>query len=155
MKYATWMIAIITTFSLLAGGCTTDLTGTAYSHSEARHMQIVRYGTVKELELVKIEGTQSGIGAAAGGAAAGIGASNLGGGKGSTIYSIAGALAGGLLGNLAEEKLTRKQGVNITVQLDSGDVMSVVQQVYPSQNFAVGARVKILEQGSATRVVLN
>ena len=149
------LVAITVLMALFLSGCISDLTGTAYSRGEARQMQTVRYGKVKELELVKIEGTQSGIGAAAGGAVTGIGASNLGGGRGTAIYSIAGALAGGLLGNWAEEKMTRKQGVNVTVQLDDGGTISVVQEVDPGQNFSVGSRVKVMGQNEATRVVLN
>ncbi|MGY0218858.1 hypothetical protein ACWJJH_15940 [Endozoicomonadaceae bacterium StTr2] len=155
MRQNTWMLALIAVMVMLLAGCMADLTGTAYSRGEARQVQTVRYGVVKELELVKIEGTQSGIGAATGAAVGGIAASDLGGGKGSTIYSIAGAIGAGLLGNWAEERLTRKQGVNITVQLDNGGYLSVVQEVDPAQNFAIGARVKVLDQGSATRVVLN
>ncbi|WP_461536890.1 outer membrane lipoprotein [Spongorhabdus nitratireducens] len=155
MRQNTWMLALSAVMVMLLAGCMADLTGTAYSRGEARQAQTVRYGTVKELELVKIEGTQSGIGAATGAAVGGIGGSGLGGGKGTTIYSIAGALGGGLLGNWAEERLTRKQGVNITIQLDNGGYLSVVQEVDPAQNFAIGARVKVLDQGSATRVVLN
>ncbi len=155
MKRIAWMMAVMAILGALLTGCISDLTGTAYSRGEARQMQTVRYGQVKELELVKIEGTQSGIGAAAGGAVAGMGATNLGGGRGTAIYSIAGALAGGLLGNWAEERMTRKQGVNITVQLDDGGIISVVQEVDAGQNFAVGSRVKVMGQHDATRVVLN
>ncbi|PJE79451.1 Outer membrane lipoprotein pcp [invertebrate metagenome] len=139
---------------LLLSGCMSDLTGTSYSREEARQTQQVQFGIVSEIKRVKIEGTQSGIGAAAGGAMGGIAAgSNIGGGSGSSIAAIAGGLAGGLLGNLTEEKLTRKQGLELTIKLDNGTMLSVVQQADPKMPFAVGDEVKVLGQGTKRRVV--
>ncbi len=147
-------VVAITAVLLVISGCTKDLFGTTYSQSEARQMQTVQFGTIAEVRLVKLEGQQSGIGAAAGGAIGGIAArGNIGGGSGSNIAGIAGAVAGGLLGNLAEKKLTEKQGVELTVKLDNGSMVSVVQQADPNAGFAAGDRVKVLSQGRTSRVV--
>ncbi len=144
----------LATVVLALSGCMSDLTGTTYSRQEARQMQVVKFGTIAEVRLVKLEGTESGVGTLAGGAAGGIAAgSNVGSGSGSAVAAIAGAVAGGVLGNMAEKKLTEKQGVELTVRLEDGTYVSVVQQADANAPFTPGDRVKILSQGSASRVV--
>ncbi|MGI9275997.1 MAG: glycine zipper 2TM domain-containing protein [Endozoicomonas sp.] len=134
-------------------GCTSDLTGTTYSAGEARHMQSVRFGTVAEARLVKLEGSQGEVGTLAGAAVGGIAGSSIGGKRESAIAAVAGAVAGGVLGSMAEKKITTKQGVEVTVRLEDGSYVSVVQQADPAAPFAPGDRVKILIQGSTSRVV--
>jgi len=110
-------------------------------------MQEVKFGTIEEINLVKVEGAKSGVGTVAGAAIGGVTAgSNIGGGSGSVVAAIAGAVAGGFLGSMAEEKLTKKQGVEMTIKLEDGAFISVVQQVDPKAPFSVGERVKILSQ---------
>ncbi|WP_330926422.1 hypothetical protein [Candidatus Sororendozoicomonas aggregata] len=139
---------------MIVSGCTKDLFGTTYSQDEARQIQKVQFGTIEEVRPVKLEGEQGGVGALAGGAIGGIAAgSNIGGGSGSSIASIIGAVAGGIVGNMAEKKLTEKQGVELTVKLDNGSKVSVVQQADPNEVFVKGNRVKVLSQGSTSRVV--
>lgn len=139
--------------ALLLVGCTSDLTSTTYSRGEARQVQTVQFGTVTGIENVRIEGTNTGIGALAGGAVGGIGASGIGGGKGSAIASIGGALLGGYLGGKAEDELTRSTGVNLTIRLANGDHIAVVQQVDPAMVFRTGDKVIIYGQGDTARVV--
>ncbi|HEY7378448.1 MAG TPA: hypothetical protein VH542_07185, partial [Steroidobacteraceae bacterium] len=63
------------------------------------------------------------------------------------VGSVAGAVAEGA----TEEALTREQGLQITVALDKGPSVAVVQAA--DQQFAVGERVKILRRGDgAARV---
>jgi outer membrane lipoprotein SlyB len=102
---------------------------------------------------VAIEGTKTGIGAATGAAVGGIGGSTIGGGKGSTAAAVLGAVAGGVAGGMVEEGATKKQGVEITVRLDSGQIIAIVQQVSPNINFNVGDRVRVLTLNGETRVV--
>ena len=145
------VLVAIPLFTLTA--CTSDLTGTTYSSGEARQMQTVRFGTVAEVRLVKLEGSEGMVGTVAGAAVGGIAGSGIGGGNGSKIAAVAGAVAGGLLGNMAEKKMTNKQGVELTVRLEDGSYVSVVQQADPNALFNNGDRVKILSQGSSSRVV--
>ncbi len=138
---------------MLAGGCMSDLTGNRYDRVEARTMQSVQFGEIVEIESVQLEGARSGVGAMAGAAAGGVAGSTIGGGKGKTLASIAGAVAGGLLGNAAENKLTESAGLNITIRLDNGNHVSVVQQVEKDNSFRTGDRVKVLTRGRTSRVV--
>ena len=153
MKQQLKQVGLATLMAVTLTGCMNDLTGTTYSASEARQVQNVRFGTIAEARLVKLEGTEGEIGTLAGAAVGGIAASGIGGQKESGIAAVAGAVAGGVLGRMAEKKLTTKQGVELTVKLENGSYISVVQQADPNAPFLAGDKVKILSQGSTSRVV--
>ncbi len=137
---------------LLLAGCMSTLTGESYSRDDARRPQTVQFGMVEYVRPVVIEGTKTGIGAATGAVVGGIGGSTVGGGKGSTAAAVLGAVAGGVVGGMAEEGATKKQGVEITVRLDSGQIVAIVQQATPTATFNVGDRVRVLTLNGETRV---
>ncbi|WP_296054763.1 glycine zipper domain-containing protein [uncultured Amphritea sp.] len=149
--------AIIVTFTavvLMLQGCASSLTGDTYSRSEARRVQNVEYAWVDAVKPVVIEGrTDSPLGAGAGAIVGGIAGSSVGEGKGSSIASVVGAVAGGIVGQRIEESSTRKQGQEITVTLESGRTISVVQEVDSDGFFQPGERVRVLRQGSTVRIV--
>jgi len=99
-------------------------------------------GTVVSVKQVKIEGTKSGLGAVAGGAAGGAVGSTVGSLSGKTVATVLGAVAGGLAGAAAEEEITKKDGLEITVQLDDGETLAVIQEA--DEQFLEGDRVRIL-----------
>jgi outer membrane lipoprotein SlyB len=109
-------------------------------------------GTIEALRPVKIEGTKTPIGSAAGAVVGGVGGSAVGGGRGSIVAAVIGAVAGGLVGSAAEEGLTRTQGVEITVREDDGSMRAYVQEVQPNEVFRVGERVRISTVGGTSRV---
>ena len=74
----------------------------------------------------------------------------LPGGRGSAIAAVVAGVAGGLIGNKVENAATKKQGLEITVQLDSGNIISVVQQA--EENFQAGDRVRLLTSKGVARV---
>jgi outer membrane lipoprotein SlyB len=63
---------------------------------------------------------------------------------------VVGAVVGGLAGAAAEEGLTRKDGLEITVKLDNGSMIAVVQEA--DEQFHPGERVRLVESGGTTRV---
>lgn len=136
---------------VLLAGCTSSQSGEVYSRDQARTLQTVQMGTVEFVKNVQIEGTKSGIGAVAGGVAGGVAGSTIGSGKGSTLAALGGAAIGAVGGAVAEEKLTKKAGLEITVKLDSGAMIAVVQEA--DVMFSVGERVRVLTSGGTTRVV--
>ncbi|MBN0988975.1 MULTISPECIES: glycine zipper 2TM domain-containing protein [Amphritea] len=139
---------------LLLQGCASSLSGDTYSRSEARKVQNVEYAWVDAVKPVVIEGrTDSPLGAGAGAIVGGIAGSTVGGGKGSSIASVVGAVAGGIVGQKIEENSTRKQGQEVTVTLESGRTISVVQEVDSDGFFQPGERVRVLRQGSTARIV--
>jgi len=152
MRKSVLLIASFSTMAMLLGGCTNSLTGDSYSRDEARRVQTIRMGTIESLRPVKIEGTNSPIGAGAGAIIGGVGGSSIGGGRGSIVTAVVGAVAGGVLGNMAEKGLTSAQGVEITVREDDGSMRAYVQEVQPNEIFRVGERVRIATVGGTSRV---
>ena len=63
----------ITLLSILLGACASSNSGGVYSREEARKVQTVRMGVVESVRSVKLEGTKTPIGAAAGAAVGGVG----------------------------------------------------------------------------------
>jgi outer membrane lipoprotein SlyB len=136
--------------SLLIGGCASTTSGSVYSSGQARQEQTVRMGVVESVRQVSIEGSKSGVGAVAGGVVGGVAGSNVGGGKGSTIGSVLGAVAGGVAGNMIEQGATKKQGLEITVKLDNGELRAITQDA--DELFKPGERVRLLSGSGVTRV---
>lgn len=129
MRKSVLLVASFSTMAMLLTGCQSSLTGDSYSRDEARRVQTIRMGTIESLRPVKIEGTKTPIGGAAGAVVGGVGGSAIGGGRGSIVAAVIGAVAGGLIGSATEEGLTRTQGVEITVREDDGSMRAYVQQV--------------------------
>jgi outer membrane lipoprotein SlyB len=134
----------------MLGACASSNSGSVYSRDEARKVQTVKMGVVESVRTVKLEGTKSPVGTAGGAVVGGVAGSTIGGGKGQAIATVLGAIVGGLAGSAAEEGLTRKDGLEITVKLDSGTMIAVVQEA--DDQFQPGERVRILESGGTTRV---
>jgi outer membrane lipoprotein SlyB len=152
MRKSVLLVASFSTMAMLLTGCQSSLTGDSYSRDEARRVQTIRMGTIEALRPVKIEGTKTPIGGAAGAVVGGVGGSAIGGGKGSIVAAVIGAVAGGLVGSAAEEGLTRTQGVEITVREDDGSMRAYVQQVQENEVFRVGERVRISTVDGTSRV---
>ncbi|HYN53094.1 MAG TPA: glycine zipper 2TM domain-containing protein [Methylotenera sp.] len=148
MKTTKLLVAAILTIFLAA--CASSNSGKVYSRDEARKVQTVKTGVVESVRPVKLEGTKSPIGTIAGGAVGGIAGSSIGGGRGSAIAAVIGAVVGGLAGSAAEEGITRKDGLEITVKLDGGGLVAVVQEA--DDTFKAGEKVRIVENGDTSRV---
>lgn len=149
-------IIILTTVlsaSVLGGCAQQGLYGTSYSRDQVRQAQTVQYGTVESVTPVVIEGRDDGvIGAGTGAVVGGIAGRQVGGGSGRALATVVGAVAGGLVGQRIEKSTTTRQGQEITLRLDSGRVVSVVQEVENGQFFRQGDRIRVLGQGSTLRV---
>ncbi|MCP4955837.1 glycine zipper 2TM domain-containing protein [Photobacterium aquimaris] len=147
----TKILAVVVIASTLGlAGCAANPYGNAYNVNDARQMQQVYYGTVVRTQAVTLNGNGNGLGTLAGGAIGGILGSGVGGGKGSEIASIGGALLGGFLGNEAGNQATKRNGVNLTIKMDSGRTVSIVQQVNPQVMFQAGERVQVNESADGT-----
>lgn len=142
------MKRVAASFVLLAAvatlvGCASSLSGASYSRDQARVAQEVEYGRVEAVRVVAIEGTKSNIGTGAGAIAGGVAGAGIGSGSTTrTVGALAGAILGGMAGAAAEEGLTRQDGLEITVRLDSGRTIAVVQAA--DVQFRPGDRVRVL-----------
>lgn len=144
-------LLILLAFTTLIAACASSNSGSVYSRDEARKVQTVKTGVIESVREVKLEGTKSPIGTVAGGAVGGIAGSSIGGdGKSGMVGAVIGAVVGGLAGAAAEEGLTRTNGLEITVKLDGGGLIAIVQEA--DEVFKAGEKVRILETGGVTRV---
>lgn len=144
--------AVMVVCAALLSGCWSSLRGDTYSRSEARQPQRVEFARIEHLRPVRIEGTKSGAGSIVGGVAGAIGGSTIGDGRGSAIMAVIGSAVGGLVGGMAEEAITRSDGVEITVRKENGDVLAIVQAVAPNEIFRVGDRVRLMHSYEGVRV---
>lgn len=135
----------------LLAGCASSKSGEVYSRDQARREQTVRMGIVESVRDVQMEGTKSSVGVVAGAAVGGIAGSTLGGGRGSAVAAVIGAVAGGIAGAAIEEGVTRRQAMEITVRLDNGQFLAIVQEG-DANEFRPGDRVRLLSTGGETRV---
>jgi outer membrane lipoprotein SlyB len=145
--------SILLAAMLALGSCAGGLGSKDYSRSQARGEQSVRMGVVESVREVNIEGTKTPLGAGAGAAVGGVAGSSIGGdGKSGIVGAIIGAVAGGLGGAAAEEGFTRKRGVEVTIKLDSGNMVAITQEAEENEVFHPGDRVRIVSGGGVSRV---
>jgi outer membrane lipoprotein SlyB len=146
----TMKLAALLLTSLILAGCATSKSGDVYSRDQARREMTVRTGVVESIREVTMEGTQSGVGGLAGAAVGGVAGSHVGGGNGQIVGAIFGAVLGGLAGSAIEENATKKNAQEITVKLDGGQLIAVVQEA--GEFFSPGERVRVLRGDGSTRV---
>ena len=152
VKYATLTVALVAIATLITS-CASSRSGSIYTRDQARQAQTVQLGVVTHVRTVLIEGTKTPAGTLAGGALGGVAGSAVGGGKGKDLMTVVGAIAGAAAGSAAEEGLTRKEGLEITVKLENGTVLAVVQEA--DEAFQVGDSVRILKSADGTTRVTH
>ncbi|GAB3504737.1 hypothetical protein GCM10027400_00230 [Pseudoxanthomonas daejeonensis] len=130
-------------------GCATHNNPNTFTRSEAGRAQHVETGTVTAVRAVQIQNDSRGVATATGAVLGGLAGSTVGGGRGQTAATVGGAVAGGAAGNAVAG--TTRPGVEVTVQLESGRTMAVVQEGTPDQ-FRVGDQVRVSSDGVTTRV---
>lgn len=138
-------------FALVLGGCAYPPAGSGdYRGYEVRGEQSVRFGVVESVRDVRITPHDTGVGAAGGAALGAVAGSTVGGGNGQIAGAIGGAILGGIIGQNIEQQANQKNGVEITVLLDSGKYIAIVQGA--DEQFRAGDRVRILSGPGGTRV---
>ncbi len=131
-------------------GCTTT-SPDVVSRNEAQRLSTVVDAVVLSTRAVVVDGTQSGIGASAGGVVGGVAGSSVGGRREAVAVGIIGAVVGGVVGNAMERASTREEALEILVQLRNGDRRSVVQ-ARAAETFAPGDAVILVTTGGKVRV---
>lgn len=144
MRYLSLLLAVMLV------GCASSNSGDVYTREQTRQVEHIKMGVVESVRQVQIEGTDSIFGTVAGGAVGGVAGNAIGKGKGRNLTTVIGAVAGALAGKAAEEGLTKKDGIEITVKLDNGELVAVVQEA--TEEFHPGEKVRLLESGGVTRV---
>jgi outer membrane lipoprotein SlyB len=151
MKFYWGLTAVLLTVTV-AGCAPKSMSGDVYSRERAQRVQTIEYGEVVEVRQVLIEGTKSGVGTVAGGVLGGALGSGIGRGAGTTIGVVGGAIAGGFAGSAVEEAATKQPGVEVTIRMDTGKTIALVQGIDPP--VFVGDRVRVLRNpdGSARAI---
>jgi len=137
---------LVVSIGLAAGGCATPSSPNVYSRSDAMKSWDVSTGEVVDIKSVVIDGTQSPLGTAGGGYIGYELGRTVGHGSGNDIAAAVGTVAGAAAGRAVERTATPQDGLQITVRLDNGDTIAIVQSA--DVGFSDGERVKVLRRGN-------
>ena len=150
-KILTTLVALAAIAALSACTVQESLSGSAYSRSSARKAHSVKLGTIVSIDEVLIEGNGGAAGGVGGGILGAAVGSQFGGGSTRLITGAVGGIGGAVAGSHVEHKLTQCDGLEITVQLDNGECMVIVQEA-GDDNFFVGQKVRVLSGDGQDRV---
>jgi len=103
--------------------------------------------SVRELE---VDSTRTGVGPMVGAVIGGTVGGEVGRGRGSAAGAVVGTVVGAVVGEAAAQTGTQP-GLEITVRLDSGRVIAVMQP-RGEATFKPGDRVRVLADGRTARV---
>ena len=143
-------LALLT--SLATSCVNTSLQPDVVSRSDAQKQQYVVFGVVKDITNVTIEGDRR-LGAATGAAIGGVAGKNVTeSDTESDIASVIGALAGSAIGANIGSSLTKKNGVELLIETDSGRLVSIIQEVSEIR-FENNQRVRIIKRNGKSRVL--
>ena len=143
-------------FSMVVGGCS-DMPqlggGPKYGDSSGSGSnQNDRYGKITALEVVQVDQNYKfGIGTAVGAVAGGLLGSQIGKGDGSTLGAVLGAAAGAVAGTAVESKMNKQDAQRVTVRMDTGGEITLVQPIDSRLRSWMWVRVE--GSGGSARVV--
>lgn len=154
MKKLTPLHALALTAALFLSACAQPNTsGSVYNSSQALQAQHVEMGTitsVRAVELRNMDGNADrAIGVIAGGLAGAMIGDQFGAGKGNTVMTGIGAVAGAAAGDAIAQNANRSLAQEWTVRLDHGRTIAVIQN---DPNLYVGQHVRVLDNGHQTRL---
>ncbi len=132
------------------GACATS-SPDVVQRGDAQSLSQVQDGTVLSIRPVTVDGSQSGVGAVAGGVIGGVAGSSVGGRRERLAVGVLGAVLGGVIGNAAERAGTRENAVEMLIQLRNGERRAIVQAV-GGETIAPGDAVVLVTTGGKTRV---
>jgi len=128
--------------AFMVAGCASSASSKVYPRHQAQQAWTVEYGKVAGVDAVTIEGERTYLGRVGGGYIGyEVGRAAVD-GSGRGVAGAVGAVAGAVAGDAIEERVTRQDGLQITIDLDKGSTIAVVQA--DDQQFQVGERVKVL-----------
>jgi outer membrane lipoprotein SlyB len=112
------------------------------------------YGTVEQVRPADAPGENTGVGALIGAAAGGAIGSQIGSGSGNVAATLVGIVAGAAAGSATEGALQSASGLQYTVRLDDGRVLTVVQHREPGEHvLPPGTHVVVRTVGRFQRVL--
>ena len=145
-------IILYTSILLLACGCANSSLGPdTFDRDSAQRISNVLYGEVVSIKQVTIEGSIKSGSIVGGlvGAAAGSGVSDSK--PESEIGAVIGGAVGATLGGNLSKNIQSKAGIQLTVNMDDGRTISVVQEI-SNYSFEVGDLVEVITTNNKTRI---
>ncbi|WP_162806417.1 glycine zipper 2TM domain-containing protein [Sphingosinicella terrae] len=131
--------------------CTPATSPNSFSRNEAGQVMPVAFGRVIAVRGVEIRPGQTRLGAVTGALLGGVGGSQIGSSTAANVAgAVAGAAAGGAVGS-AIQGSQRSNGVELTIRLESGESVAVVQPGDP-RHYRVGDRVRLTGTADNARV---
>ena len=143
-RFGTPLLILTLALGLVLSGCASR-GGTTYSDGEVRQVQTVQYGTVVDVVDVMVEEDPSIVGPLVGGVAGGVLGSLFGSGTGRTLFTLGGAALGAIAGGATEYQMRRYKAMQLTMELDDGGTIVVVQGY--QEFFVKGDKVRIVSMG--------
>lgn len=136
--------------ALVLGACAYPAGSRDYRGYQVMGEQTVRFGVVDSVRGVNIAPRETGVGTAGGAVLGGLAGSQIGHGSGQVAGAVGGAILGGIVGSNIERSGNQRAGVELTVLLDSGRYVAIVQEA--DEEFRPGDRVRVLTGRGTTRV---
>ena len=110
------------------------------------------FGIIRDTTKVTIEGDRE-VGAAAGAAiGAVVGKNTTDSEPESDIASVLGGLVGSAIGSEIGSKVTKKDGIELLIETDTGSFVSIIQEI-GSYSFFNGQKVRIIKRNGKSRVI--
>jgi outer membrane lipoprotein SlyB len=144
-------VVVVLSAVTLAGCATQSSSSAVYRSGDTQREQTVRMATVEAVRTVTIQRDSKGVGVVGGAVVGGIAGSGVSSGKReANIGAVLGAIAGTVAGQAIEERANRRDGLEITLKYDNGDVRVIVQEA--DVDVKPGDRVRVVSGGGVTRV---
>ena len=128
-------------------GCAPHYRSSGYDPADVGTPITVQKGEVENVRPAEINQGEIGFGGMTGAYAGGVAGSAIGDGKGQALATILGVVIGAIAGSAADRAANRRQAEEITVRLDDGRTMIIVQEVSKKENLQSGDRVEVLKTG--------
>lgn len=143
---------------LLLANCAKNISSSEYSEAEVGAVKQTYRGIILNVRPVKVQGGDSlqdnTLGLMGGGVGGAVVGSQFGKGKGQVVGTLLGAAAGALGGAFLEKKLKEQDGIEYTVELSSGRIMTIVQGPEPRLQPGQAVLVMVGDKGRS-RVVAD
>lgn len=130
----------------LLAACASDPRGS----DPARDEPEVRLGVIESVRQVPLPGSGGYLGTIGGATVGGVAGGTIGSGRGSSTGAVLGTIVGSIAGRALESAATGKEGLEISVRLDSGRLIAIVQP--DGVSFKPGERVRVVTDAKGSRV---
>lgn len=128
-----------------------SLGGSDYSRTDERRAMNIQYGSLLAVREVTISNEPTGTGTTLGAITGGVLGSLLGSGRGRVVGAVGGAVVGAVGGTAVEKGIADGKAWELTVRLDTGQEIVVVQD--KDDIYTPGEKVRVVTAGNGvTRV---